>query len=176
MTLQQRIEASAAGRIAISALVVAVLAAIAIGSVPESGLRSGLARHAVPTLNAVGLDQRWDLFAPEPRRSSIDLVAHITLADGNTESWSPPRRDALLGAYSAYRWRKLAERTIVRGGDAALARSLVDWIARERPGARYVQLVARTARLPAPGEGGGGAAAYVERTLIAKAPRAIDER
>ncbi|MGH2950625.1 MAG: hypothetical protein ACRDKX_01095, partial [Solirubrobacterales bacterium] len=102
MTLQERVEACAAGRAGITIVIAVALAAMTIGGLPESGLRRDLAGRAAPVLNAAGLDQRWDLFAPDPRRASLDLAARITHADGSTESWSLPRGDALLGAYSGY--------------------------------------------------------------------------
>jgi len=169
MTAQQRIEASARGRAAISLLIAAILVGVAICALPDSALRRDLVGRAAPALNAVGLDQRWDLFAPDPRRTSIDLVAHVSLSDGSVERWLVPRRDELAGAYSDYRWRKLAEQAIVRGGDPVLVRRLGAWIARERTepdrSALQVQLVARFAALAPPGSDAGRALAFTERTL-----------
>lgn len=161
-------EASAGGRAMISVVITAALAAIVIGSLPESALRRALVTHAGPALDAVGIQQRWDLFAPDPRRVSIDLGAHISYADGRVETWRLPRRGPLLGAYSDYRWRKLAERVIVGGGDEALAQDVARWLARRRSARRprQVQLFARYARLAPPGSAVAVRPGYVQRTLV----------
>jgi len=173
---QGRIEDSPAGRAALSLVIVTALVAAAIGGLPDSGLRRELARRAAPVLNAAGLDQRWDLFAPDPRRVSIALTARLSFADGTAETWQPPRRDAVFGAYSDYRWRKLAERVLVRGGDAGLARRIALWLARARSeGERrvvQVQVVGGYGVLGPPRR--AVTAAYSERTLVTlRLPAAI---
>jgi len=168
--LQERIEASAPGRVAISLVIVATLACVAASNLPQSHVRRTLLEGAGPYLNATGLDQDWNLFAPDPRRVSLGLEARVTYADGSVERWRAPQRGALLGAYSGYRWRRLAESTILHGGDEALARRIATWIARERQGGRqrplYVQLVMRYARLPPPGPQAGRPQRYLERALL----------
>jgi hypothetical protein len=110
--LQERFESTAAGRAAISAFIAVSLVFVAAVNLPRSSLRHDLLTPGQPYLNALGLDQRWDVFAPEPRKQVIDLVARVTFADGSQASWHLPYRGALIGAYSDYRWRKWLENEI----------------------------------------------------------------
>ena len=171
--VQRRIEASARGRATVSAGIVAILVGVTTSALPDSPLRRSLLGPVAPVLNAVGADQRWDLFAPDPRRTSIDLVAYVTLSDGSVSRWYPPRRDALTGAYSDYRWRKLAEAATVRGGDPVLARQLAAWLARTWASGDvepvHVQVVSRLVPLAPLGRDAGRAPAFIERTLAALA-------
>ena len=110
--LQQRLESTAAGRVAISAFIAVSLVFVVAANLPRSSLRHDLLTPGQPYLNALGLDQHWDVFAPEPRKQAIDLVALVTFSDGSQATWRPPYRGALVGAYSDYRWRKWLENAI----------------------------------------------------------------
>ena len=90
--------------------------------------------HAV--LAAIGLDHRWDMFAPQPPSTQDELVARL---DGDA-SRDVPLRPASL------RWRKYYER-VGRDKDAlALLRHLC-----RTTGAHRVALYLRTRPIPAPG-------------------------
>ena len=110
--LQERFESTAAGRVAISLFLLVTLVFVAATNLPGSRLRHDVLVPGQPYLNAVGLDQRWDVFAPEPRKQTIDLVSRVTYADGSQSDWLVPRRGALFGEYSDYRWRKWLENVI----------------------------------------------------------------
>lgn len=96
-SLQERIEASRVGRWVLSALLAATLASVAIWNMPQSELREKLTPVVQPYVNATGLDQIWNLFAPNPPRRTFQVVARIQYADGSLALWQPPRND---------RWRK----------------------------------------------------------------------
>ena len=61
-----------------------------------------------PVLDATGLNQNWNLFAPNPRRSTLRLEARIDYADGTSSVWRTPISDPFVGTYRAFRWRKWA--------------------------------------------------------------------
>jgi hypothetical protein len=85
------------------------LVAIVVTNLPHSDLRRQAMRAGAPYLNAVGLDQAWALFGPEPRRASIALRARIEYPDGTLETWQPPVGGDLAGGYWDYHWQKWQE-------------------------------------------------------------------
>ncbi|MGH9183796.1 MAG: hypothetical protein ACRDZ9_08350 [Acidimicrobiales bacterium] len=96
-TLQERVEASTAGRWVISGVLVVVLASIALWNMPDSGLRRSTSSVVEPFVSVTGLRQQWNLFAPDPPRRSSQIFARVDYADGTSATWSPPHND---------RWRK----------------------------------------------------------------------
>ena len=109
--MQARLERTAAGRALISILLVVMLACIAVTNLPASQIRARLYPLAQPVLNALGLDQNWGVFAPNPRRNSLFMFARVRYADGSEETLTTPRGGRLVGGYWDYRWRKWAEWT-----------------------------------------------------------------
>lgn len=148
-SLQERVEASRTGRWVISALLVVTLAAVPIWNMPESELRETVHPVVEPYVNATGLDQVWNLFAPNPPRRTFEIVARIEYADGSLALWRPPRND---------RWRKWLG-TIRFGSNQRLWEPTASWIARHHDdgGRRTVQvkLIQRHRDLPPPGSGVG---------------------
>ncbi|MDQ6605096.1 MAG: hypothetical protein M3Z06_00940 [Actinomycetota bacterium] len=152
---QQRLEESAFGRGMLSSLIVLTLIAIVAINLPQSDLRRQLLRPGQPYLNALGADQNWSLFAPDPRRVVLDVSAVVAYDDGRTAQWTFPHDDALIGTYRDYRWRKWEENLISPDNAAALWRSAAQWAAGQeaRPGhaVTRVSLVERFAPLAPPG-------------------------
>lgn len=152
---QQRLEESAFGRGMLSSLIVVTLIAIVAINLPESELRRQLLRPGQPYLNAIGADQNWALFAPDPRRVVLDVSATVAYDDGRTAQWTFPHDGALIGTYRDYRWRKWEENLVSPDNATALWRSAALWAAGEegRPGHAItgVSLVERFAALAPPG-------------------------
>ncbi|MCA1680565.1 MAG: hypothetical protein LC777_17255 [Actinobacteria bacterium] len=140
----------------ISAFVVLTVAAIIATNLPDSTLRSNLMASGQPYLNALGVDQSWALFAPDPRRGLIDLRGVVTFDDGSSATWRFPRNGPLVGTYRDYRWRKWTENAISETNAATLWRSAALWAAKEqaRPGRRAAKVrpVRRFAPLNPPGQ------------------------
>src|SRR4051794_37861330 len=107
--VMERVEANSTGRAVISALVVLIVASVVMTSVNDSPLRRSLLSRDQALLDATGLDQRWNLFAPDPRRRSLDVRAVIHYVDGGRGTWTLPRRGRLVGVDSDHRWRKWME-------------------------------------------------------------------
>jgi hypothetical protein len=107
--VQERIESSAAGRLAISAFLVVTLICVCITNLPDSLLRREVSTVTQPYLEATGLDQNWRVFAPNPRQTSLRMQARVTYQDGSEAIWRPPSGGDLVGAYWDYRWRKWLE-------------------------------------------------------------------
>jgi hypothetical protein len=157
LDLQNRIEGTRAGRFAISAFVAAVVVAIAVSNLPTGAAQERAARLTQPFSNALGLDQRWRMFAPIPRNEVLYLEARVRHADGSVTVWRPPADGPLVGAYRDYHWRKLVEHA-VPSGDAwpRLWPAIARYAARQEGGrAVSVTLVKRSADVLPPDRGGG---------------------
>jgi hypothetical protein len=152
--LQPRIESSGIGRAVISVFVVVTVVAIVGTNLPGSTLRADLMSPGQPYLNALGLDQDWALFAPDPRREAIGLRAIVRYDDGTSATWTIPDDDPVIGTYRDYRWRKWMENVIMPTSQG-LWRAAALWAAREeaRSDKREfdVTLVRLTSSLMAPG-------------------------
>lgn len=157
-TLQQRFEARRGGRTIISAFVLATLLAMGVAILPDSRLRELSFEAAGPYLTATGLEQSWSMFAPEPRRSSIDLEARVRFEDGTSAIWRPPAGNDVTGATWDYRWRKWMENAIQDANADVLWRPAALFAARDLSGGGAkpvsVTLVRRWRDLPPPGAAG----------------------
>ena len=127
-SFQERLEASAHGRAIISAFLVFTLVAIIISNLPPSALRKSSLPVVQPLLDTTGLSQNWNLFAPNPRRSTLRLEARIDYADGTSSVWRTPISDSFVGTYRAFRWRKWAS-YVVSDSRRALWPHAANWLA-----------------------------------------------
>jgi hypothetical protein len=141
VSIQERLEATRLGRLAISAFLVVTLVAVVTTNLPESNLRRQVQRASEPYLHATGLDQAWALFGPEPRRSSIGLRASVTYADGSGDTWRPPAGGDLVDGYWDYHWQKWLE-WVMDVRHRELWRPAAEFVAREhaRSGRRPVRV------------------------------------
>jgi hypothetical protein len=141
VSIQERLEATRLGRLAISAFLVVTLVAVITTNLPESNLRRQVQRASEPYLHAIGLDQAWRLFAPEPRRFTIGLRASVTYADGSGDTWRPPVAGDLVGGYWDYHWQKWLE-WVMDVRHRELWRPAAEFVAREhtRAGRRPVRV------------------------------------
>lgn len=106
---QARVEANPVVRAIVSVLLVVMLVGVLQANLRPSYLREQLGRVTSHYTNAIGLDQDWALFAPQPRPFSLALVGEVTYADGTKSIWRLPRGDNVLGGYWDYRWLKWIE-------------------------------------------------------------------
>jgi hypothetical protein len=153
-TVSERVESSPLGRTVISAFLIFTLGAMIASNLPPSELRRTALKAASPFLDLTGLHQNWNLFAPDPRRVTLQLEARITYADGKRAVWNPPVGDPFVGVYRSFRWRKWAGYVVSRR-NASLWAPTAAWVARAhvRDGvypARVV-LIRRSYTAPRPG-------------------------
>lgn len=130
--MQERLESSRRGRMAISLLVAVIVASIVTSSTIDAWPERSLLRHDQALLSFTGLDQRWNIFAPDPRRRVIDVRVWIVYADGPVEKWRLPRGAPVVGGYWDGRWRKWLESAVQLGPRSKLWSGLAAWLARER--------------------------------------------
>jgi hypothetical protein len=93
----------------ISSFLAFTLVGIVVTNLPESKLKAEVGKVTQPYLNAVGLDQNWGVFAPDPRKQVLRVRARVTYADGRSATWRLPSGDPVIGSFWAFRWRKLVE-------------------------------------------------------------------
>lgn len=153
---QHRAERHPAGRAIISVFIVVVLVSITAWNLPRSGLRDSLVPVVRPFVETVGLDQNWSVFAPNPRRLTLDLTARVEFADGRSTVWRVPlHREPFLTPYRTYRWQKWMEH--VRADDSSgLWGPVARWIAAEHADegeVARVTLVRHWYDTPEPGSG-----------------------
>jgi hypothetical protein len=108
--VQQRLESSVGGRAAISLFLAVTVACLVFWNLPEeSAIHQEASKVVRPYMLATGLNQNWGVFAPNPRRVTLDFVARVEYADGSKETMNVPRGGRLIGSYWDYRWRKWYE-------------------------------------------------------------------
>jgi hypothetical protein len=167
--LQRRLETSPTGRALISALILFTLAAMVISNLPPSELRRTGMKAFDPFLDASGLHQNWNLFAPDPRRATLQLEARVTFDDGSTAVWHPPVGDPLIGVYRTFRWRKWAG-NVMDSDNQELLEPAADWIARVHTTDGKVPvevvLVKRSYVAPRPGSGEPSVRPWRESVLL----------
>jgi hypothetical protein len=168
--LQARFERTPVGRAIISAFLLVTLIFVVALNLPESHLRREVLKPGQRYLNALGLDQNWGVFAPDPRREVVALEARLTYPDATVDTWRPPRRGALVGAYSDYHWQKLMENVLLGGNRGRLAGSTARWVAlnendrRERPST--ILMLKLSYPLPAPSRGAAKPKRFSEARLF----------
>lgn len=140
-------EASPLGRRLFSVFLALTVGSILVWNLPASEVRE-LAEPVIdPYVHTAGLDQRWNLFAPNPPRQTYQVVARIEYADGSQALWRSPRND---------RWRKWLG--IIRSERSRrLWQPTAAWIAghHDDGGRRTesVELILRHRELPPPDSG-----------------------
>jgi hypothetical protein len=126
----QRFESSAVGQVILTAFMAVVVGCVLLWNLP-AGRPHDAVRPVVGTLvQAVGLEQDWALFAPDPRGFGVGVFATVTHRSGRIEVWQPPHNGLLLSPYRTYRWQKYVER--LRADDyAGLWEPTARWVARQ---------------------------------------------
>jgi hypothetical protein len=107
--VQQRLESSTAGRIAISVFLLFTIFSLVVWNLPSSEIKQKSLKVVRPYITLTSLDQNWGVFSPDPRRISIDVFARVRSADGSETTIRVPRGNNVYGAYWDYRWRKWEE-------------------------------------------------------------------
>jgi hypothetical protein len=154
--VQQRLESSPAGRVAISVFLVFTVFSLVIWNLPESEIKRKSLGVVRPYITMTSLDQNWGVFSPDPRRISIDIEARVRYSDGGEETLHVPRGNDFYGAYWDYRWWKWVE-NIRQDSQDELWKPAALWFARKaathgrRP--TQVTLVRRWYDLLPPGPG-----------------------
>ncbi|MGD9684947.1 MAG: hypothetical protein AB7W16_27590 [Candidatus Obscuribacterales bacterium] len=80
-----------------------------------------------------GLEQRYNVFAPTPRRTNLNVIAQVTYQDGSTRIFDFPRMDrlSLLEKLRKERWRKFLNDNIASRRFPYLYNDVALWAARQ---------------------------------------------
>jgi len=117
----------------LTVLVAGVMILVLLWNIPPGRPRDELRPTVGPVIHALGLEQDWALFAPNPRSFSVGVYATVTFRDGRSETWVPPHNGLLVAPYRTYRWQKYVER--VRADDyQGLWEPTARWVARQAGG------------------------------------------
>ena len=154
--MQERLEATTWGRRLISACLVLTVFSLIAANMYPSDLKRIFMKVGKPVVYVTGLDQAWDVFAPNPRQRTAFMEAKIYYADGSVGTWKPPSGGSLFGAYWDYRWRKWFEMMILPAHPEQVLKPAAQWMARTqadpRKQVRAVDLISRFYDLRPPGE------------------------
>jgi hypothetical protein len=152
----ERFEGSQVGRVLLSLFLGFVLLGVVVFDLPPSKLKSKVSKATDPVVNMLGLNQNWNVFAPDPRRQSISLEARVTMSDGSHRTWRPYVGGDLIDSYRDYRWGKWAE-NVRLDRNRKLWPGLAEWVARKesdrRLRVRRVVLIRHWRDLEPPGAG-----------------------
>ena len=153
MRIGQRIEASPVGQAVIGAFVAFVVLCVVGWNLPAGRPHDRAVRYLGPSTQALGLEQDWALFAPDPRSFGVAVHATLTYRDGHRRRWDPPHNGLLVAPYRTYRWQKYVER--LRADDyAGLWEPTARWLARDYgPGVVRVVLTRTFRDVADPGSG-----------------------
>jgi hypothetical protein len=111
-SLSERFEKSLAGEVLISALVTAALIIAVVWNLPDSEIKRSAKPALEPLATTSGLEQVWQMYAPDPVHRLEILEIHVTMADGSDRVWSFNEGDRILGPFHWYHWQKLKEQAI----------------------------------------------------------------
>jgi hypothetical protein len=155
-TVQAR-DLSRVREIAISAMVIVILAIGVVCNLPDSAIKRTMSPVIYPIALPVGLDQNWAMYAPDPPRRQEDVEVHIAMADGTERVWTLPRLNPVFGIAFTHRWRKYKESLLL---EESIRPDFVQWVVRELtgPGDRpvHVEMLLRTEGIPPPGASAPG--------------------
>lgn len=153
--LQERLESSVAGEAVVSGIVVMVMLIGVVWALPDSAIQRGIAPSVRPAALALGLDQNWRVFAPNPPRSATAIEVNVRVrGEATPRTWRPPHGNGIYGQYSWYRWQKLKE-SVLNPASGLDRSAFAHWVVREITGPNdyptYVEVIERTHTLPPPG-------------------------
>jgi hypothetical protein len=152
-TLQQRFEASAAGKAVISGLIVVIVLVGVVWNLPDSPIKRLLSPVAKPVAVPTGLDQGWAMYAPNPSRRVDTVEVQVTMANGENRVWTMQPGARGISEFGWDRWMVMRYSAVL---DANVRPDLARWVAREVTGpgeqAVAVSMVLRTETLQAPDE------------------------
>ena len=146
-------EAAPAGRpgqrLAVSALIVLILLSLVASNAPDSAIKDGLLTVTRPFILITGLDQRWGVFAPNPRLETSNVAARVERTDGTVGVY-PVDSGAGLSEYWNYRWRKYAEQLWTRPSAERERSAFVRWVAEQDRAAGHLPLRVTLVRVTRP--------------------------
>ncbi len=154
-TSETSFERSDFGQAVISGMVFLILLIGVVWNLPSSKIQQLLTPVLEPIAQVAGLDQVWQMYAPEVIRQQEFTEVHVIMADGSTRTWVAPSGDKVIGTFEWYHWQKLKE-NLPR--DPSTQADFAHWVVRQLTSSdedlSRVQIVMRTVQIPPPGQDG----------------------
>lgn len=94
----------------LNAVLFVTVSGVILLNMPDSIMKSRLLPAFRPYVTALGLNQAWNLFSPDPSRRSLYVEARLRFADGSIDTLAVPEGDPWIGDKRFYRWRKWQRR------------------------------------------------------------------
>ena len=148
-------------RFAANLLILSALYVMFFWSLPDSAFRTHMVNPTLATVNYLGLQQWWNLFAPSPGKMNTQLEGRIWTRDGRKMTWTPPLSEELgfMGSLRQEQYHKYSE--YLRGDSfSAFWPDFAKYLARETalrngltPGSHTllkVELIRRWSTIPDP--------------------------
>jgi hypothetical protein len=137
--------------VAISVLIVGILATAILSAVPGSMIKGAVAPVLYPVARFTGLDQSWGMFAPNPPKTNSAIEVHVVMSNGADRVWNPFDDPSLR----KMQWRKFKEDVI---NSPEYRPGLALWAVRQMTKdtdekAVRVVIIAQSETLPFPGRG-----------------------
>jgi hypothetical protein len=152
---QRHLTSSAVREAAISSLIAVVVLIGVVWNLPESEIKRVLIPVLRPIASSAGLDQSWQMYAPDPFRRHEAIEIRVTMGDGSERTWVNPRGDRVIGSFDWYHWQKIKE-NLPR--EREMQAGVAHWVVREltEPSEKpiRVRIVLSTETMPPPGANG----------------------
>ena len=149
---------SAVREAVLSVIITVILLIGVVWNLPDSPIKRALAPLLRPVASSTGLQQNWQMYAPDPVATLEDLQVRVRMSDGRLRIWQWQPGNRLVGQFAWYHWQKLKEQVIRRPPSR---KGIAHWVVREltAPGEHpmLVLMVVRRQSLPPPGKSGPGA-------------------
>jgi hypothetical protein len=146
-------ESSDLGQALISSLIALILIIGVAWNLPDSKIKQSLVPLLEPVAQAVGLEQVWQMYAPNVIREQEYTDIQVTMADGTVRTWQPPSGDKVIGPFVWYHWQKLKE-NLPR--DLNMRADTAHWVVRKLtdPGEKpvRVRIILRATPIAPPGQ------------------------
>jgi hypothetical protein len=97
-------------RCLLNAVLFVTVSGVILLNMPDSSIKRRLLPTVRPYVTALGLNQAWNLFSPDPSRRSLFVEARLRFADGSIDTLAVPEGDPWIGDKRFYRWRKWQRR------------------------------------------------------------------
>lgn len=94
----------------LNAVLLVTVTGVILFNMPDSVVKRRLLPPVRPYVTALGLNQAWNLFSPDPSRRSLFVEARLRFADGSIDTLAVPEGDPWIGDKRFYRWRKWQRR------------------------------------------------------------------
>ena len=120
------------------ALAFTALSLLAVVAVHVSWLPLTVQAAGHSLTNLIGQEHRWNMFAADPRGTSLDMWAVIEFEDGSTDTWRI-ERNVTGGDFRFYRWVQWMEAAVLLRPEEQIE-GLAAWLAmsQTRPVQRVV--------------------------------------